>query len=74
MGDSDVYLWCYKVSSVARCHQQAVLGSQLFGEAEVTDPDRLWVSGLVHIQNVTRLKVSVDHLRTRNRKVTRSDK
>lgn len=68
--DSDVYLWCDKVSRVAWRHQKAVLCPQLLGKAKVTDPDRFGVSGFVHVENVTRLKVSVDHLKTQNRKVT----
>ncbi len=37
------HLRSYKVSSVARGHQQAVVGPQLLSEAKVTDPDRLWI-------------------------------
>ena len=56
------HLRCYKVSGVARGHQQAVVSAQLLGKAKVTDPDGLWVPRLVDIQNVAGLQVSVHHL------------
>lgn len=59
------HLWSYEVSGVARRHQQPVLRSQLFGEAEVADADGLGVPALVHVQDVAGLQVSVDHLRER---------
>lgn len=65
-----MYLWCYEVSGVARRHQQPVFCPELLGKAEVTDPDGLGVPGFVYVENVARLKVPVDHLRTRDRKDT----
>ena len=56
------HLRCYKVSGVARGHQQAVVSAQLLGKAKVTDPDGLWVPRLVDVQDVAGLQVSVHHL------------
>lgn len=52
----------HKVGGVARCHQQAILGPQLLGEAEVADPDGLGVAALVHVEDVAGLQVPVHHL------------
>lgn len=59
---SDSDLWSDEVGGVAWRHEQAVLGSQLFGETKVTDPDGLGVAALVNVQNVAGLQVSVHHL------------
>lgn len=56
------YLGRHKVGGVTRRHQQAVLRSQLFGKAEVADPDGLGVPALVHVEDVAGLQVSVHHL------------
>ena len=40
------------VGGVARGHQHAVVGSQLFGESKVTDSDSVWVSRVVRIENI----------------------
>lgn len=62
MKSASAHLRSYKVSSVARGHQQTVVGTQLLSEAKVTDPDRLWIPRLVNIEDVAGLKVSVHHL------------
>lgn len=69
------HLRSYKVSGVARGHQQAVVGTQLLSEAKVTDPDGLWVPRLVNIQDVAGLQVSVHHLQDEGviKTVERSD-
>lgn len=57
-------LGCHKVGGVTRRHEQTVLCSQLFGETKVADPDGLGVPALVHVEDVTGLQVSVNHLQT----------
>lgn len=63
-GGTPTYLGGDEVGGVTRGHEQAVLRSQLLGEAKVADPDGLGVPALVHIQDVTGLQVSVHHLQT----------
>lgn len=66
--EDSTYLRSYKVSSVARGHEQAVVGTQLLSEAKVTDPDRIWIPRLINIEDIARLQVSVHHLEEQNRK------
>lgn len=56
------HLWCHEVGCVTGGEEQAVAPSELLGEAEVTDPDGVRVPRVVHVQDVTGLQVSVNHL------------
>ena len=40
------------VSRVARSHQHPVVRPELLGEPEVTDADRVRVTGVISVQNV----------------------
>lgn len=71
--ETQVHLRSHKVSRVARGHEQAVVGTQLLSEAEVTDPDGLGIARLVNVENVTGLQVSVDHLENRFRTGVRTE-
>lgn len=56
------YLWSYKVGCVARSHKKSIVCPQLLGKAKVTNANTFWVAGLIYIEDVARLQVSVDYL------------
>lgn len=56
------YLGGDKVGGVAGSHEQPVLRSQLLGKPKVADPDGVWVSWLIHVEDITWLEISVHHL------------
>lgn len=49
------YLWSDEVGSIARCHEQTVLRSQLLRKAKVDNPQGCWAVRLVTVHNVTGL-------------------
>lgn len=59
---SPSHLWCHKIGGVTGGEEQAVASPKLLGESKVTDPDGVWISRVIHIQDVTGLQVSVYHL------------
>ena len=61
--ESWINLGSDEVGSVARCHEKPILGSELLREAEVADAETAGRTGLVRVQNVWRLQVSVHNLK-----------
>jgi len=55
------HLRSHEISRVARSHQQAVLGSKLLGEAEVSDAESVVRTVGLGVEDVGWLQVSVDH-------------
>lgn len=64
-GSHNANLRSDEVSGVARRHQQAVVSTQLLSKSKVTDPDGLWISRIIDIEDVAWLQVSVHHLGVR---------
>lgn len=62
LGSAATYLWSDKVGRVARSHKKPIVCPQLLGKAKVTNADAFWVAGLIYIEDVARLQVSVDYL------------
>lgn len=56
------HLWCHKVGSVTGGEEQAVSSTKLLGKSKVAYPDRVGISRVVHVEDVTGLQVSVHHL------------
>lgn len=56
------YLGSHEGRSVTRGHQQAVVGSELFGETKVTYPDAFWEPAVIHVADIARLQVSMHDL------------
>lgn len=56
------HLWCHKVGSVTGGEEQAVSSTKLLGKSKVAYPDRVGISRVVHVEDVTGLQVSVYHL------------
>lgn len=56
------YLWCHKIGSVTGGEEQAVSSTKLLGKSKITYPDRIGISRVVHVEDVTGLQVSVYHL------------
>ena len=50
-------LWGHIIGGVARGHQHAVIGPQLFGKSKVTDSDGVWVTRVISIENIRGLQI-----------------
>lgn len=61
-----LYLGSHEGRSVTRGHQQAVVGSELFGETKVTYPDAFWEPAVIHVADIARLQVSMHDLEGTN--------
>ena len=46
------YLRSHKVGRVARCHEQPILSTQLFGKTKVGDSKALWLAGRISVEEV----------------------
>ena len=51
-----------KVGGVAGRHEEAVLGAELLGEAEVADAEGVGIAAVVGVEDVGRLQVTMDYL------------
>ena len=59
---SPSHLWCHKVGGVTGGEEETISSPKLLSESKVTDPYRVRIPRVIHIQDVTGLQVSVYHL------------
>lgn len=56
------HLRCHKVGSVTGGEEQAVSSAKLLSKSKVTYPDRVGISRVIHVEDVTGFQVAVYHL------------